>query len=362
MKNTTNTIANAKISFARKNLETLTRDELVQRYELAKKDADRARVLDVLKEVVRADARETRRAYAQTIAAGTMENFIMHQFFEVDKVDVDKDGALVFEKKNERLNLTAVEKVRKDENRETFAHDAQYLTVVKAFLNNVILYHGEQLSEDSAKDCKIGRLHYGVDKWGKRREFKFTDENGNPLYTKKYLYDQLDAVYLYILGTGAGKELHPNKAGLNYILMHSARRVKSAHGQTKAETVKGFLDLIMDTVFVRMTDTGYTIDTGVKEKKEKESKAPKSGKSTGKSGKSETAGKVSEVDEKAEVVVAMAADSVVDPMTGKVRADEKTVNAAATVSKVTVPTAEKAAANKTRKAATTGKVSEKMAV
>lgn len=69
---------------------------------------------------------------------------------------------------------------------------------------------------------------------------------------------------------------------------------------------------------------------------------------------------MSEADEKAEVVVAMAADPVVDPMTGKARADEKTVNAAATVSKVTVPTAKEAAANKTRKSANAGEVSEKI--
>lgn len=313
--NTTTISTSTPVSFSRKVLEKLGRDELIARYAMAKKDADKNRVLDVLKSAVKADNISRRKAFIASAAHGTIKDFALNQFVARESVVVDGNDNISITTSNQRVSLLSIDSERKKEKMSTIASDANYKDVLTAFTNNIIQYHGAELGDDDVP-VTITRLHYGRNKWGKANEYHFADENGNPLFDRKHLYEQLDAMYAFILGVGV---LHPRKANLAYVLDGSVSVVRSSNIDVKTARPKAILDLVMATIAERMTDSGYVIDTGAK--------APKATKA----------------EEMAEEAISKKADPVVEPMTGAASPDADIIVNATTISKT------EAAANKARK-------------
>lgn len=325
------TTNNTTISFSRKVLEKLDRNALVARYAMAKKDTDKNRVLDVLKESVKADNKARRKAFIDAASISTMEDFALNHFVMKEAVSVNKEGEICFTKDEQLVSMLSLDSEKKKSKLETIAFDARYKDVLLAFTNNLVRYYGGELDDDNAR-VTISRLHYGCNKWGDVNEYHFADENGTPLFDRKHLYEQLDALYAYLMGINV---LHPRKSDLNYVLIGASNVVKKETDVVKTERPKAILDLVVNTIGNRLTNTGYVIETGAKEPKVKEPKVKKATKA----------------EERAEEAISKKADPVVEPMTGAASPDAETAANATTISKITAPTAEQAAANKARKEA-----------
>ena len=257
MTNNTNTkIAN----FSAKTLSALSLSALENLYNnVDTKPAQKEKVKAVYTAKVKEANTKVRADFIAKSAKGTTEEFLRNQFITVQRVKDDDNGLRTVDA-TVRIPFTAIDSFMKKEKmaEKTLAHDSEYFEYVQRFADNIARYHGEMLSDEN-RPANVTRLRYGTDKKGELRVIDFT------AHDDKALYAQLDAIFMMILGKET--KVHPTKASVHFIKTAAGNAKRNVNGTMKIDRDKSILTLIQNVVAMRLEEKGFTVDTGVKEKK-----------------------------------------------------------------------------------------------
>lgn len=255
-----------KKTYTKKQLDAMTKTELCTAYNGDITDTTKAIIKAVLTEKVQADNKAKKASFAEAAARkNDILHFIDHQFCDVERIAEDPELGLTVTETTARISLKAVDKalckIKKDQDgkaiKASIARDRDYDMLIAKFADNLAKHFGEKLSADESKAAHIGTLRYKATPDGIRKEYDFAGTN------EKALYQQLDAIFVYIAGTDA--KLHPTKASLAFVLIGAANVIKSTNSAVKVSKERAILDLVMNAMATRRADKGFTVETGVKQ-------------------------------------------------------------------------------------------------
>lgn len=221
----------------------------------------------ILSDKIKDDNKAAKATFAEAAARKRdILHFIDHQFCTTEKLSED-EGRVSIVNGSTRIGLKTVDKalckITKDQDgkkmKASIAADRDYDVLVAKFADNIARYYQVALSngEENKNAARITTLRY-PDATGKRKKYDFDG------CTEKALYQQLDAIFVFIAGAAA--KLHPTKASLRFVLLGAADVIKSTNSAVKTAKERAILDIIMNAMATRRADKGFIIETNVKAK------------------------------------------------------------------------------------------------
>lgn len=247
-------------TMTRANLETMTIKALVSLHNKQENKESRPMIKAVLDEKVKEENAQRIKAFASDAAKADVVSFARNQFATCIKLTESEEEGLHTVETFKRVSLTTIDKAYKEANegKKSIAADADYMKLVSMFAENLVMYHGGKLSEDEKAKCHIGTLRYGKNDKDERKEYNFG------ACTDKALYDQLDAIFVFILGADA--KVHPTKASLHFVKSAVLKVVNNENGRVKMSKDRAVLNLVMNAIATRLDEKAFAIETGHKAK------------------------------------------------------------------------------------------------